>query len=168
MKSQVTFGSNSNSGDAAARDAEVTLRLIANLPAPDGLEDRVLNGLRSAPRSGRILKWPGQDWLRTAAAAAIVFVVLGGGWEIYSRVQPGNLVAVPTHTGTAGGFSNAGAVRVPQTVPPPVAAMPAQPQPSEVKPAKKAHSKVEPGTNQGVKAAVAKNAASKPSVSVAR
>jgi hypothetical protein len=173
MNSQDVFGSKPNSGVGAVRDAEATLRLIANLPAPDGLEDRVLNGLnldglRSAPRQGRVLTWPGQDWLRTAAAAAIVSVVFGGGWEIYSRVQPGNSISTPVHTGAAGGFSNAGAVRVPQTVPPPAAAPPAQARPSEVKPAKKLHSKVDSGTNQGAKATASGNAAARPSVSVAR
>jgi len=168
MNSQDAFGSNSNSGNAAVRNAEATLRLIANLPAPDGIEDRVLAGLRSAPSSGRLLKWPGQDWLRTAAAAAIVFVIFGGGWGIYSRVQPGNAVATPRHAGTAGGFSNAGAVRVPQTVPPPAAVPSAPVQPAEVKPSRKVHGKADPGADQGAKAAAAGNAAARPSVSVAR
>ena len=77
--------------------AEETLRLVASLPAPAGLEDRVHATLRSVPRSGRILAWPKtlnpqsdwmiRDWMRTAAAAAIVFVVAGGGWGVYTHVQ---------------------------------------------------------------------------------
>src|SRR3974390_1752977 len=100
MNSQDGFGSNSNSGGTAARNAEGTLRLIANLPAPDGLEDRVLAGLRSAPPSGSVLNSPGPVSLRSAGASAIVLSVLGGGWGIYSRVQPGNAVAAPPHVGT--------------------------------------------------------------------
>ncbi|MGB6719610.1 MAG: hypothetical protein WBE72_02360, partial [Terracidiphilus sp.] len=43
---------------AANSNGEETLRLIANLPAPEGLEDRVHEVLRSAPRRGRVLPWP--------------------------------------------------------------------------------------------------------------
>ena len=35
--------------------AEETLRLIANLPAPDGLEDRVHAALNAMPRRSRVL-----------------------------------------------------------------------------------------------------------------
>jgi hypothetical protein len=110
--------------------AEETLRLIAGLPAPQGLEDRIHAGLRAAePHRARILAWPaglrpGRNWvhgaaLRSAAAAAIVCVVAGGGWSIYARVQqhrPSSAVALPAHPAASGGFSNAGAMRVPQTL----------------------------------------------------
>ena len=87
---------NSTSGTGPQVDsgsAEATLRLIARLPAPQGLEDRVNAGLKSAPRTGRILQWPAAlrptgSWMRVAAAAAIVFVVTSGGWGIYMRGQP--------------------------------------------------------------------------------
>lgn len=74
-------------------DAEDTLRLIASLPAPDGLADRVQLSLRNTPKSGRLLAWPIAlggygNALRSVAAAAIVCVVVGGGWRIYSAVQP--------------------------------------------------------------------------------
>jgi len=161
MNSQNAPRSISNPDAAIARDAEATLRLIASLPAPEGIEDRVLAGLRSAPPSGRLLKWPGENLLRTAAAAAIVFVVVGGGWGIYSRVQPASAVGAPPHVGTSGGFSNAGAVRVPQTVPSPVVAPAAPVKPTEAKPSKKVRSKTASSTNQN-KAAVA------PSVLVAK
>src|SRR3954454_14226029 len=98
MNTQNGFASNSNSAGRAAHDAERTLRLIANLPPPEGLEKRVIARVRSAPRSGRVLSWPGlvspsDGWLRAAAAAAIVFVVIGGGWGINSRVQSNSAVA---------------------------------------------------------------------------
>jgi hypothetical protein len=108
---------------------EATLRLIATLPAPAGLEDRVQAALLSAPASARVLAWPvafkpQAGWLRAAAAAAIVFVVAGGGWGVYSRVQPGlqsGARAVPVHVASPGaGFSSAGAMRTPQTLNGPV------------------------------------------------
>jgi hypothetical protein len=114
-------------------EAEVTLRLIASLPAPVGLEERVHAGLRNAPVTPRVLAWPAAfsvtgglnagGWLRGAAAAAIVVVVAGGSWGIYARVQPG----LPAH-GVAGprmlapgSFSETGAERRPHTVVGPVA-----------------------------------------------
>ena len=155
-------GIGSNSTSRAVHDAEATLRLIANLPAPQGLQDRVIAGMRSAPRSGRVLSWsrllnPTENWLRFAAAAAIVFVVIGGGWGVHSRIRPfGGVVAPPT---TGGAFSNAGAVRVPQTVPAPVIVQPAPVLPSAAEPVGKRSSKVTPA-HRKPKAA----AASKPSV----
>jgi hypothetical protein len=113
-----------------------TLRLIAGLPAPAGLEGRVHKALRAAPRgrvlgSGRVLAWPARlraktamesNWMRAAAAAAIVFVVVGGGWGVYSRVQPGpagNVIVMPQLVPSPGGISGAGAIRVPATIPGP-------------------------------------------------
>ena len=129
MSYLVQSGFSKNSG---ADEVEETLRLIAHLPAPEGLEDRVQAGLRVAPRSARILAWPGPlpvagGWLRAAAAAAIVFVVAGGGWGIYSRVQPGQpapAVAGPRVAGP-GQFSTGQAVRRPQTLVGPVVSTPA-------------------------------------------
>jgi hypothetical protein len=119
----------SNSGPSAA---EETLRLIASLHAPEGLEKRIEAGLRTAPRKARILSWPVENaWVRAAAAAAIVFVVIGGGWGVVSLVQlsqPARVIAVPPdapHGAVPGGFSNAGAMRTPQTLDHPVVAQPA-------------------------------------------
>jgi hypothetical protein len=108
----------------AMSNFEDTLRLISHVPVPEGLVDRVHAGLKTAPRRGRILNWPatprpGSNWMRAAAAAAIVFVVAGGGWSVYSRVQPppsAKVTGVPPHGAALGGFSNAGAMRIPQTV----------------------------------------------------
>ncbi len=115
-------------------EADKTLRLIASLPGPEGLEDRVKIALHATSRRGRVLRWPGglgssgRGWIqggwmhrtvtRCAAAAAIVFVVAGGGWGVYSHVQPApapRAVALP-HVTAPGGFSNAGAMRTPQTL----------------------------------------------------
>lgn len=136
----------------SAMDAEATLRLIAALPAPDGIEDRVKiglktglkTGLRAAPHQASVIRWPqrstdGARWthlswthlagMRAAAAAAIVMVVAGGGWEVYSHIrvaaQPAALVA-PERMGGSSGLSAAGAKRKPHTVDGPVVAVPAQ------------------------------------------
>ena len=122
---------------------EETLRLIARAPVPQGLAERVqlrLDGsLAAGPRKSRVLAWPealnpGSSWMRAAAAAAIVFVVLGGGWGVYSRVQPvsPSRVAAPLpHVAAPGSFSNAGAMRTPQTLNGPVLTHPeAQSQPA--------------------------------------
>jgi hypothetical protein len=114
--------------------AETTLRLIASLPAPEGFEDRIEAALRSAPRRGRLLPWPAYrqpspPWFRVAAAATIAFVVVGGGWGVYSHVerqQAEKVILVPAPGPAGGGFSNAGAIRTPQTLIGPVVAPPAE------------------------------------------
>lgn len=158
-----------SSSDAAS--AEATLRLVAQLSAPAGLEDRVMTGLHLLPRRGRLLQWPamlqpGSSWMRGAAAAAIVFVVAGGGWGIYSRVQsdqPAKVIVMP-RAGAGGGFSSAGAMRTPQTLNGPIVAEPVtghsgnakqdEVQPVLVKPLKKAPAKVVPMTPNSTKAGV--------------
>lgn len=120
---------------AGALEEEQTLRLIANLPAPEGIEDRVKEQLRSAPLRGSVIAWPfsstyGGRWMqntgmRAAAAAAIVLVVAGGGWGVYSHIQPAPLptaVSAPLPLNTSGGFHAAAARRVPQTLEGPVIA----------------------------------------------
>ncbi len=132
-----SLNQNDHARNVNASSAEETLRLVASLPAPQGLEDRVKASLRAAPRSGQVLSWPsvagsGRDWMRgtavrAAAAAAIVFVVAGGGWGVYSRVHPAqssNVIAMPERVNAPGGFSNAGAMRTPQTLNGPVLAHP--------------------------------------------
>jgi len=126
---------NENAGNKSVpcsdpQDFEASLRVVATLPAPDGLSDRVRARLRSTPRTARILEWPAafrndSAWMRSAAAAAIAFVVAGGGWGVYSRVQPNKVIAMPPHVAAPGGFSNAGAMRTPQTVNGPVLEHPA-------------------------------------------
>ena len=115
--------------------AEDTLRLLANLPAPEGLVERVQISLRTAPRTASVLQWPvalrpADGWMhgaamRGAAAAAIVCVVAGGGWSIYSRVPPyappaAKAITMPARVGSSGGFSSAGAMRKPETLNGPV------------------------------------------------
>jgi hypothetical protein len=110
-------------------EADATLRLIASLPAPEGLAERVRGGLHAGTvREGaRVLNWPmsarnGIGWLRGVAAAAIVCVVAGGAWLISAKAPAagGSAVAAPVHVRPAGGFSNASAMHTPDTLKGPV------------------------------------------------
>jgi len=135
MNSQAQNESNSGAGPAV-RAAEASLKLIAGLAAPPGLVERVQAGIMAAPKRARILEWPkalrrDSGWMRTAAAAAIVFVVAGGGWGVYTRVQPNNVVVMPARVSVSGGFSSAGAMRTPQTLQGPVLAHPVVAKPVE-------------------------------------
>ena len=112
----------SNGADSdAVSAAEVTLRLIARLPVPEGLEHRTHARLRATPQPERVLRWPqpvAGEWLRAAAAAAIVCVVAGGGWGIFLSVHPGQILPGLSGPSLAapGGFTEGGAVRRPQTL----------------------------------------------------
>jgi hypothetical protein len=129
-------------GTSGSDEFEETLRLLARLSAPEGLEERVQVGLRAASRTtlggARILPWLvalrlDYAWMqsslaRAAAAAAIVAVVVGGGWVVSSRVQPAQpakAIVTPPHVSTQGGFSSAGAMRTPQTLNGPIVEPPA-------------------------------------------
>jgi hypothetical protein len=144
-----------NPFDGSSGNYEETLRLIARVSAPEGLEERVQAGLRTVSPKARILRWPEalrldnpwiQNLARAAAAAAIVAVVVGGGWSVSSRFQssqPTSAIAVPAHgagqTGQIGqgGFSSAGAMRTPQTLNGPVVAHPSTTATKPAKPAAK-------------------------------
>jgi hypothetical protein len=141
------MGRNGVGNGVAEGGYEETLRLIAGLPAPEGLEERVHAALRRAPRAGRVLAWPAAlrlegGWMRAAAAAAIVAVVAGGGWGVVRHVQPGQTAggsAVMPHMAAPGGFSTGGAMRTPQTLHGPVAPVLAAPKAG--KPAAARHGK---------------------------
>jgi len=120
---------------AGALAEEETLGIIAMLPAPAGLEDRIKAGIHSAPRRGMVIAWPFEsprNWIhstgmRVAAAAAIVVAVAGGGWGVYSHIQVAPVPSAfvdPQLPNGAGRFSTAGAMHVPQTVEGPIVASP--------------------------------------------
>lgn len=125
----MTVSQNHHVGNGTAETGEETLRVIANLPVPEGLVDRVQTRLRNAPHSARILSWPlafgPGGWgyeraVRGAAAAAIVCVVVGGGWQIYSHVQPApsaKVLVMPTPASSSRSFSTAGSVHTPDPRP---------------------------------------------------
>jgi hypothetical protein len=165
---------NPNPSASLPGSGEESLRLIAGLPAPEGLENRVHAALRAAPERGpqqrtfvaglagrgRVLAWPTaltprSGWMRTAAAAAIVFVIAGGGWGVYTRVeqnQPAKVIVMPPRVVTPGGFSGAGAMRTPDTLPGPRLVRPAAPKPAEPQPVQqpKATKKPVKATSSGV------------------
>lgn len=124
--------------NAGVTDAEETLRLIAALPAPEGVAERVKHRLHAAPRKSGVISWPtsatGVHWtqlaaMRAAAAAAIVVAVAGGAWGVYTHIQiapePAAVAAPQRVDGGGGGLSTAGAVRKPKTLEGPVIAAPA-------------------------------------------
>jgi hypothetical protein len=148
---------------ASLASLDETLRLIAKLPAPAGLEDRIQAGVQAGvhagvragllarpmaglkaesqagSRFGRLLLWPAQlkpqgAWmesaaLRAAAAAAIVGVVLGGGWGIHARFHsapPPTAISQPPRLAAPSGFSSAGAMHSPLTLNGPLVAQPAK------------------------------------------
>ena len=123
---------------------DATLHLIAHVPVPGGLEERVHAALKSTPSQARILAWPASGlvvgWARAAAAAGIVAVVAGGGWGVYHHAQMHSAAKVAQPQVTApqkGGFATAGAVRTPDTVKGPAAvdaAHPAKTKPSSSAP----------------------------------
>ena len=134
---------------ARLSEAEETLRLLAEIAVPAGLEERVEMRLRAAePERGRGLAWLRRPawlgmetgWVRAAAAAAIVFAVVGGGWGLRMRIVPAaapEAAAQPARPAAGGGFSTAGAMRTPKTLQGPAA-------PEQGKPAVKA------GAHRGV------------------
>ena len=129
------------------RSVDETLSLIARMPVPEGLEERVKAGLQLAEKQGRVLGWPSEQraenrsvqggwmragWARGAAAAAIALAVVGGGWGIYARVEPAQSAKIgPVPAAKQGGtFSEAGAMRRPQTVVGPTVNPPAPSKPA--------------------------------------
>jgi hypothetical protein len=55
--------------------------------------------------------------------------VVGGGWGVYSRVQPGQagkVIVMPQRMPSSGGFGGAGAIRTPETLPGPTVTEPAK------------------------------------------
>ena len=104
------------------QSGEDTLRLVAALPAPAGMEERIQQRLK-LQGADRVIEWPvkpraGQTWLRGAAAAALVCVVVGGGWSLYQHVRPADAARMPAISApaTQGAFASAGAKRTPLTL----------------------------------------------------
>ena len=65
-----------------------TLRLLARAEVPEGLAERV----KARLKEGAVIQWPEKPsvaamWMKRAAAAAIVFVVSGGSWFVYTGVN---------------------------------------------------------------------------------
>lgn len=107
---------------------EETLRRLAQLPAPTGLQERVQARLATANKQNKRDDWraffsklfaPQSSWRRGLAAAAIVLVIFGVGWGIAWSIQPpapAAQIAPPVGATVSGGFSSAGAIRTPPTL----------------------------------------------------
>jgi len=110
--------------------AEETLRLLAELPPPADLTDRVHHILareQAKPiRRGFWSLWMPAQRLQYAAAAVLVVAVAGSTWSVYhSHPQAGQKAGANTpvapvvhHDASSGGFSTAGAERVPPSLNP--------------------------------------------------
>ena len=115
-----------NGRPEAGAEVEATLKLVAGLAAPEGLSERMKAGLRTAaPAKGRVLPWPAVQpasrggWMRIAAAAALLAVMAGAGWNAYRWVTPApeaRTAPATVRPAVQGGFSAAGAMRTPQTL----------------------------------------------------
>jgi hypothetical protein len=108
---------------AALREADQTLRMMAKLPPPEGLADRVHVRLRSQQaglESNRKRSWfallAGPRW--QFATMALVFAALaGGGWNVY-RLNHSQVLVAPPHQAAPGGFDSSHEMHVPPTLAP--------------------------------------------------
>ena len=107
---------------------EETLRRLAQLPAPAGLQERVQTRLAAANKQNK-RDWraffaeffePQSNWRKGLEAAAIVLLVFGVGWGIALSIQApapaAQAAPPPVGVTVGGGFSSAGAIRTPQTL----------------------------------------------------
>jgi hypothetical protein len=143
-----------------------TLHLLTQVEPPKGLAERVQSRLEDEPRRrthrGLLHLFdpltPWGNWMRGLAAAAIVAILAGGCWEVFSRshapaVTPSASLAAPSTTTTGNGFTSAGAVRKPQTLDGPLARPENDPAKSAVK-AKKNTPKERAARNQSQASAI--------------
>jgi len=127
-------------GHEAGYEADETLRLLAGLPEPDGLTDRVHRRLALAQnaqampeRRGFWSLWMPARRLQFAGAALLALAVAGSMWSVYRSHPSTNgqaaggqagVHAVPAAAGqgsspaSGDGFHSAGAERVPPTLHP--------------------------------------------------
>lgn len=119
---------NPEMGKGSGSEAEETLRLLAEMPPPEDLTERVHRRLAQAmpePRSFWSLWMPAQR-VQFAAAAALMVAVAGSTWSVYHRhPQTGtahvNTPVAPAAQGSApgaGAFGSAKVERVPPTLTP--------------------------------------------------
>lgn len=107
-------------------EAEETLRMVATLPPPAELTDRVHQRLAvekaTARRRGFWSLWMPAQRFQFAAAAILVVAVAGSTWSVYHTNRGSKIVApvprVADPSGIGGGFGTAGAERVPPTLNP--------------------------------------------------
>ncbi|HEX4322666.1 MAG TPA: hypothetical protein VHZ52_17255 [Acidobacteriaceae bacterium] len=113
--------------DESRHEAEETLRLVAELPEPAQLTERVHRRIADAQvmpeRRGFWSLWLPAQRFQFAAAAALAIAVAGSMWSVYhghpqagtAKQSPAPVQSTPP---SAGHFDSAGAVRVPPTLKP--------------------------------------------------
>lgn len=125
---------NQNPGNTSTQPPEETLRLVAQLPPPEELTDRVHQRLAHEQAKplphGFWAHWMPAQRLQFAAAAVLTIAVASSTWAVYHTrsgqnamgahiVPPApNSPAASPNVQQGGGFSTAGAVRVPPTLAP--------------------------------------------------
>jgi len=116
----------------SGKEAEETLRLVAELPPPAELTDRVHQRLAQglaeagAARRGFWSLWMPAQRLQFAAAAVLAVAVAGSMWGVYHGKNGARVVVAPAPVANpaanpspaGGGFGSAGAERVPPTLTP--------------------------------------------------
>jgi hypothetical protein len=112
----------------SAEKALATLRAVAQLPAAEGLQERMKAGLMQRMRAGlppaeEREEFGARSWMQSAAmrglaAAAIVLIVVAGGWGAarYGRRPASSRPMGIPRMATPGEFTNSGAMRTPQTL----------------------------------------------------
>lgn len=101
-------------------DPENTLRVLANLPPPSGLNDRVHRNLQGRQNEAQ----PKRVWfnsqpamrLQFVAGAILLVALAGGSWNLYRTSH--RAITAPPHIASPGSFGGAGAVTVPKTLAP--------------------------------------------------
>ncbi len=127
---QNSNGSDQHQGElrfAEQPDPESTLRLLAQLPPPHGLADRVHRRLQEAPKpAGFWSQWMPVRRIQFAGAAVVVLALGLSSWSIYETRQHANLTPAAAQSPAsqtpapqpASGLSTAGAERRPASIKP--------------------------------------------------
>lgn len=121
----MTYPSPSSTYPQQSGDPEATLRLLAQLPPPNGLADRVHRSLANAPgpsaASGFWSLWRPVHRLQFAAAAVLVTAMAASSWTILASrhpATPATKAVAPAPAPQPSAFSTAGAEHRPSTLKP--------------------------------------------------
>jgi len=121
---------NPNPLPQTVHEAEETLRLLATLPPPTGLEDRVHQRIDSQIRAEQFAPLPRSIWslwkpahrLQFAGAAVLVLALVGSTWRVYHTKNGAVVIQPAPQTGSpatpTSNFGTAGAEGHPSTLTP--------------------------------------------------
>lgn len=119
-----------DSGQHEGLEPDETLRLMAKMPAPEGLEERVQRRVDAEMLRGEEQRhsvwslWMPRRKLQFAGAAVLAAAVAGSAWSVYHGQRAAGNAAVkqaapaPAKSAAGNGFTPAGAVAVPHTLAP--------------------------------------------------